>query len=61
MLMFEVWSVGHKPFEELDNSEVSHMTLARMHTLFRDNGFVCNWGRIIIRNAQWGVCMMTLR
>ena len=36
MVMYEIWSLGHKPFEEFNINQVSHFSLAN-----------CNYRRIM--------------
>ena len=46
MLMYEIWSLGHKPFEELAVNQVCNMCLrrqCRMRYSERQSCVLCRW------------------
>ena len=34
MVMYEIWSLGHKPFEKFNINQVSNLTFGKSHALY---------------------------
>ena len=41
MVMYEIWSLGHKPFEDFSPEEVCHIALSASHPIVRIVDIAC--------------------